>query len=371
MKWVLNILRWVVGITFIFSGLIKADDPLGLSYKMLEFFEAWGFHFFDNYTLAASIIMNIFEVLAGVALIVGWQMRFFSWFLLGLILFFTYLTAYVLFSGKIKECGCFGNCIPLSGIQTFIKDIILLLMILLLLLNAKHIHPWLNNTTAPMVLFGSIVASLLLQVHVLKHLPFFDCLPYKKGSNLIEEMKVPQGAIADSFSIVFKYKKNQKIVEFNQAHFPADFDSTYEFIDRFDKLIRKGNAEPLISDFNLRTIAGNDTTAAILPLNAIWFMCKDFDRPTAYWKEQFNMIDSLAKLYHLPLFVITALPDEASTIFLANKVSILKCDATVIKTAARVQPTYFLMQQGTVISKYSYADVAIFKNTVEKFMQNK
>ena len=89
MKTVLTIIRWVVGLLFIFSGLIKANDPLGLSYKMLEFFEAWGFHFLDNYTLSFSVVMNVCEVLAGVAIIIGWRIKLFSWFLLLLILFFT------------------------------------------------------------------------------------------------------------------------------------------------------------------------------------------------------------------------------------------------------------------------------------------
>src|SRR3954468_9240530 len=102
MKTLLTIVRIVVGILFIFSGLIKANDPMGLSYKMQEFFEVWGLNFLDNYTLAFILIMNAFEIVAGVAVLVGWRMRLFSWLLLLLIIFFTFLTGYALFSGKIK-----------------------------------------------------------------------------------------------------------------------------------------------------------------------------------------------------------------------------------------------------------------------------
>lgn len=115
MKAVWMIIRWVVGLLFIFSGLVKANDPLGLSYKMQEFFEVWNLHQFNEYTLALSIAMIGFEIIAGVAVIVGWQMRLFSWLLLLLIVFFTFLTGYAVISGKIKECGCFGNCIPLTA----------------------------------------------------------------------------------------------------------------------------------------------------------------------------------------------------------------------------------------------------------------
>src|SRR5436190_18892107 len=114
MKKSLVVIRWIVGILFIFSGLIKANDPSGLSYKMQEFFEAWGWESLNNYTLSLSLIMNSFEVLAGVAVIVGWRMRLFSWLLLLLILFFCFLTAYAYLSGKIATCGCFGDCLPLT-----------------------------------------------------------------------------------------------------------------------------------------------------------------------------------------------------------------------------------------------------------------
>jgi len=126
MKLILNIARFIVGVLFIFSGLIKANDPLGLSYKMQEFFEVWGWGFLDNYTLTLSVFMIAFEIIAGVAVLVGWQMKLFSWLLLLLIIFFTFLTGYALFSGKIRECGCFGDCIPLTADQSFMKDLVLL-----------------------------------------------------------------------------------------------------------------------------------------------------------------------------------------------------------------------------------------------------
>src|SRR5688572_15150316 len=101
MKVFLNAARFIVGVLFIFSGLVKANDPLGLSYKMQEFFEVWNWHALNEYTLAFSIIMIAFEIIAGVAVILGWRMNLFSWLLLALILFFTFLTGYALFSGKI------------------------------------------------------------------------------------------------------------------------------------------------------------------------------------------------------------------------------------------------------------------------------
>ena len=128
----IKIIRWSVGLLFIFSGLIKANDPMGLSYKMQEFFEVWGMTFLNDYTLALSLIMNTLEIVAGIALLIKFPYKQTLWLLLGLIVFFTFLTGYALFSGKIKTCGCFGDCIPLTPQTSFIKDILLFICIVIL-----------------------------------------------------------------------------------------------------------------------------------------------------------------------------------------------------------------------------------------------
>ncbi len=355
MKITLTIFRWLVGLLFIFSGLIKANDPLGLSYKMLEFFEAWNWHFLDNYTLAFAFLMNVFEVLAGVAIIIGWRIKLFSWLLLLLIIFFTFLTSYVLFSGKITACGCFGDCVPLTPLQTFEKDIALLLMILLLFFNTGKIKSFFASFKSFIILAVTVVLVTGIQFYVLRHLPFLDCLPYKKGNDLLEQMKIPAGALPDSFAIQYKYTKNGKTVEFGADHFPADFDSTYQYVDRYDRLVRKGTAEAKIVDLSFQTLSGNDTTQAILHENNRYLLLfvKDFSNADD-WKEQFQIVLKAALKKNIPVYLVTSQAGVASSLF--SNVMILKCDATVIKTAARVTPTYFLMQGALILQKYSYAD---------------
>src|SRR5258708_6852773 len=152
MKILISFVRFIVGVLFIFSGLVKANDPLGLSYKMQEFFEVWNFHWLDNFTLAFSIIMIVFEIVAGVAVLLGWQMKLFSWLLLILIVFFTFLTGYAYLSGKVRECGCFGDCIPLTAGESFSKDLILLVLILFLFAQQKKIPSALSRVGSVAVL---------------------------------------------------------------------------------------------------------------------------------------------------------------------------------------------------------------------------
>ena len=140
MQTFLKILRWSVGLLFIFSGLIKANDPLGLSYKMQEFFDVWGIGFIsDNLSYYFAVMMNVFEIVAGIALLIKFPYKQTLWLLLVLIVFFSFLTGYALFSGKIKTCGCFGDCIPLTPKTSFIKDILLLIAILILLFYQKKV----------------------------------------------------------------------------------------------------------------------------------------------------------------------------------------------------------------------------------------
>lgn len=367
MKTVLLIIRWVVGLLFIFSGLIKANDPSGLSYKMQEFFEVWGWNFLNDYTLAFALLMNVFEVLAGVAVIIGWRMRLFSWLLLLLIIFFTFLTGYALFSGKIKTCGCFGDCLPLTPAQSFGKDIFLLVMILILFAASKKIKSSVKPFAAAFLLLLVTAATSVGQWYVLQHLPVVDCLPYKKGNNILEQMKTPAGAVADSFSIVFLYKKAGKQIEFDQTHFPADFDSTYEYVDRKDKLVKKGNGlQAKIVDFSLQSLSGNDTTAAVLSQTGPYIMvlAKDLNQ-VDQWAGGFETIARAAKQKNIPILFVTADADKA--VSKLATATIVKCDATVLKTAARVAPTYFFMKGATVQDKISYVDFQKVLDAVNNF----
>ncbi|WP_207512820.1 BT_3928 family protein [Longitalea luteola] len=362
MRILLTITRIVVGVLFIFSGLVKANDPLGLSYKMQEFFEVWGWGFLDNYTLAFSVAMIAFEIIAGVAVLVGWQMRLFSWLLLLLIVFFTFLTGYALFSGKVRECGCFGDCIPLTADQSFMKDLILLVLIGFIFWKRNSIQPALNTTYSLVALFFTTVFSFAFQWFVLVHLPVKDCLPYKIGNNIVEKMQPPPGSIPDSTVISFVYEKAGKQVEFTADNFPADYDeATYKFVKRYDKVVRKGNASPAIKDFSLQTYFGNDTTQALLNEDQyqLYLFLKN-GYTLGEWTNVLNAVMRSAEQKHIKGYLVTNVPLETlrvnpPDVFYAFMP--LRCDATAIKTAARANPALFLVKKGTILNKWSYADL--------------
>jgi uncharacterized membrane protein YphA (DoxX/SURF4 family) len=364
MKILITVTRFIVGVLFIFSGLVKANDPLGLSYKMQEFFEVWNFHLLDKFTLAFSIGMIVFEIVAGVAVLLGWRMKLFAWLLLVLIVFFTFLTGYAYLSGKVRECGCFGDCIPLTAGQSFCKDLLLLVLILFLFAVRGQIRPALSSMGSAVSLILATVLSIVFQWYVLVHLPTVDCLPYRVGNNMIEKMKPPPGAIPDSTVITMVYEKDGKKVEFSASKFPADFNDSYKFVTRYDKLIRKGNAEPAIKDFNLLTGGGTDTTQDLLSQKGyklFLFMKEAVEYPSP-WNKEFSVITTMAKAKNLPVYFITGDYDNVvawtQKAGIADGVTVLKCDATAIKTAARANPTLYLLKGSTILKKWSYADLA-------------
>lgn len=348
----LKFLRWTVGILFIFSGLIKANDPLGLSYKMQEFFDVWGLSFLNDYTLGLSLLMNLLEIVTGIALLIKYPYKQTLWLLLGLIIFFSFLTGYALFSGKIKTCGCFGDCIPLTPKTSFIKDIILFLAIVILLFNHKKVKTNLHKAWGILILLIASFGVGYGQYYVINHLPVIDCLAYKEGKDIKEQMKLPIDAIADSVRLDMEFEKNGKIYQFDPSNFPEDFDSTYVFKSRKEVIVRKGNGIVApIQDFALNTINGEDSTEAIFSNSSPYVLvfAGQIDNSIP-WQKLLSELHNKHKL----VYIVTADKEHASSL-LPNE-NILIADITMIKTAARVWPTIFVMNGSTIMRKTAYLD---------------
>lgn len=372
MKTIVNIVRIIVGVLFIFSGLVKANDPLGLSYKMQEFFEVWGVHDFNSWTLLMSVLMNAFEIIAGFALLLGWRIKLFSWLLLVLIVFFTFLTGYTYITGTPKNCGCFGDCLPITSKVSFLKDVALTLLILFLVWKQKHIRPLFSEKITTIAMLGITILSFLFQWYTLTYLPVIDCLPFKKGNSISEKMKMPANAVPDSTVITFIYKKGGKEVEFTADKFPADFSATtYEFVKRYDKVIRKGkNNEPPIKGFALSGDSNVDSTQFVLAQpSAILLFIEKFSEAGTGWKNKFSDIYAAAKAKNIPSYIITAEPGNAPAAVNGTAfadVQVFKCDFKAIETAARSNPCIYYLQKGIVMNKYSGKTMQRIKADIEK-----
>ena len=368
MKIVVYIARLLVGCLFIFSGLVKAIDPLGLGYKMQEFFEVWAsngyfpglMNYLHDQSLWFSVTMIGFEIILGVALLIGWRKKMVSILLLLLTLFFTFLTGFVLFTGKIRACGCFGDCIPLTPIQTFTKDIILTVLIIILLIYNKYILPIFKDSVSLIILLSVMVGCTFLQGYVLKHLPLKDCLPYRKGNNILELRKMPEGAIPDQYDYIFIYEKGGVKKQFSPDNLP---DSSWAFSERIQKLIAKGiNNIPLINDFTLADSTGVSLTEDILGQSGSYylFFLQNLQGGTSKWWADFKLFHAKAQKLNRPVYIITSDREKVNNLFNVTNnfnIEIMTCDATAIKTAARANPTIYSMTGPLVQEKYSWADL--------------
>jgi uncharacterized membrane protein YphA (DoxX/SURF4 family) len=361
MKYVLWLLRIIVGLLFIFSGLVKANDPLGLTYKMEEFFEVLHLTFFNQYAFYFSVLMIAFEIISGVALLIGYAFRSFSFLLLLLNFWFTFLTAYALYSGKIKECGCFGDCIKISNEETFWKDVVLTIMSIILFAFRKQVQPVFKNRIGQLIMFVVVILAFGIQWYALKHLPYHDCLPYKVGVNIPEKMKAPPGSLPDSFSNVFIYEKDGVKKEYTAETIPWQ-DTTWVFVDRIDKLVRKGNADPEIKDFVISDEEGNDRTQEILTTPGpvyLWFI-KDAGKANDANMDDIKSLIANALQQNIPFYVISSSIKADAEAFKKKHglegVPFYVLDGTVSKTALRSNPGLMLLNEGTIIGKWSYAD---------------
>lgn len=361
MKFILWVLRIVVGALFIFSGLVKANDPLGLSYKMNEFFEVWGTTWAMEYSLALSVAMIGFEIIAGVGLLLGAAFRLFSFLLLLLTAFFTFLTAYVYLTDKIKECGCFGDCIKISNAETFWKDVILLVLVIILFAFRKRIKPVFSGypTTALMILTAFF--AFFIQWWTLEHLPFYDCLPYKVGTNIYQKTQIPPGAIPDEYQTIMIYEKDGVQKEFSMDNYPWQ-DTTWKFVDSKSKLVKKGNAEPEIKDFVINDQDQNDHTQEILTAPGYTFLLFVKDPVTAR-TDNMDLLRNLmtkASEWNIPFYVLSSGNKEVTAEFREkNKLypaDYMVLDATANKTALRSNPGLMILKDGVIVDKMSFRD---------------
>lgn len=370
MKIMVRIIQILVGVLFIFSGLIKAIDPLGLAYKMEEFFQLWNtglaeghlfakelliafLKFWNQHSLFLAVFMITLEIATGVALLVGWMKRFILTLLLLLILFFAFLTGYAYLSGKFTNCGCFGDCLPITPLTSFSKDIVLLIMILFLIAGQRFIFPISSRTFRTTIVAGALLVSLFLQWYVLNYLPLIDCLPMKKGNNIAEQMKPPKNAIPSVYETRLVYQnirtgqlKDMSQVEYNDSRIWED--STWKWKETKTKLIRQGTDAPRLTNFSLTTADGTDTTEPILSDSSylVLYYVNPPSKNSKLVDENFLKAADGKGIQH---FFVTTSRDGFDA---AEQSSVLTCDGTVFRIAARVNPTVYLLKQGTVINKW-------------------
>ena len=363
MKAAVGIVRIVVGVLFIISGLIKLNDPVGFSFKLEEYFaaEVLNMEWFIPYALLLAITVVIAEVMLGVMIILGYARRLTLWSLLLMIVFFTFLTFYSAYFNKVTDCGCFGDALKLTPWESFWKDVVLLVLILFLFKGRQFIQPFFTFNIRSILVFLSLIGCLALAYHVLMHLPVVDFRPYKIGANIPEGMSIPEGAPEAVFEYRWRFSNNgEEEIVITNGDYPSH---PGELLEVETEEIQAGY-EPPIHDFSMER-DGQDHTESIMAMpKVLLIIAYNLEKTEMEGYYDVRQLIKQAKQSGMQVIGLSASSQEETTSFCqANSLEMefYFCDQTTLKTIVRSNPGILELRSGTIIQKLHWNDAGDFK----------
>ncbi len=376
-KIVLNFSRIFVGLLFIFSGLIKANDTLGFGYKLQEYFEVFYLSFLNNWATGIAILLCVLEIVLGALLLFGFWSKKVTQGLLAIIVFFTFLTFVSAAFKVVTSCGCFGDAIPLTPWQSFTKDIILLVFIVYLFIYHTNIKPIINNVKLQKrCAIGVTAVALLFSLYTYNFLPIIDFLPYKVGANLPAAMLTPPGAAPDQFEIMYnlsnKVTKEKKEMS-DKAYLKTEIwkDSNWEVEGNANKKLLKKGFEPKIKDLFISDAYGTNYTKELIenPYYNLVIIAYNLNSANKNAIASTNALAiNLAEQYNIRTVLLTANSAKDAQVF-SKKLNlfteIFYADAVPLKSMVRANPGIILLKNGVVINKWHYHSLPTF-NTLAK-----
>ena len=358
MKYIVHISRILVGVLFIISGLIKLNDPLGFSYKLQEYFsqDVLNIPFLEPYALMISIIVVVLEVILGIFLLIGYKPKFTLWSLLGMIVFFTFLTFYSAYFDKVRDCGCFGDALKLTPWESFTKDIVLLFFIIILYLGRKHINPLFSQLPTTVIALLSFIFCLWFGYHVLMHLPSKDFRAYKIGNNIQQEMTVPEDAQKPivEYTWTFNVKGEEKEFVTNGSYPSVDG----EYVSVETKVIDEGYS-PKIYDFSIESETEDLTEKFLNEDHVIMIVSYSLESAEKDGLVKLKTMSDKAIKQGYTVIGLTASGEDAKTKVKADhglEFDFYLCDEKALKTIVRSNPGVIELNKGTVKQKLHWND---------------
>ncbi len=368
-KMAVNVGRLLLATTFIFSGYVKAIDPLGTQYKITDYLQVFGLGSVipDWMTLVTSIALSTLEFSIGIFLLFAIRRRLISKILLLVMVFMTLITLWIAFANPVKDCGCFGDVIKLTNTQTLGKNIILLAIAIGLWRKPQSMVRFISKPTQWIVINYTVLFAVASSLWSLWHLPLFDFRPYHIGANIKKDMEIPKDAKQPQFETTFILEKNGQQKEFSIDNYP---DSTWKFIDSKTTQTEEGYVPP-IHDFSIEDRkTGEDITQEVLQDKGYTFLLISPSLANAD-DSNFGTIDQIyeyAQDQGYRFICLTASSDKDIAKWqdmTGAEYPFYTTDATTLKTIIRSNPGLVLLHDGTIIHKWSHNDLP----TEEAFSQ--
>lgn len=371
------IVRFFVGLLFIFSGLIKLNDPLGFSYKLEEYFEVFHVVALSPLAVFFSIFICTLEVSLGILLLLGISKKNVNTGLLALVIFFTFLTFYSAAFDVVKSCGCFGDAIPLTPWQSFAKDLVLLVLITYLFVKERQ--RGVSQKHNKFLTWISFLLPLAFGLYTYYYLPIIDFLPYKEGANIPESMKIPEGAPQDEYEIIYtlKSKSTGEEKKINDKEYLATKiyeNPDWEFISSSDPVLVKAGYQPKIKDLNIFDSQGVSYTHEIVdnPYYNLIAVGWKLDKANESAIQTINTLAiNTAKNYNTRTVLLTSnSAQDADKLAKENKLmfEIFYADAVPLKSMVRSNPGLILMKNGVIIKKWSSSDLPSYEELENSYL---
>ena len=374
MKYLVQFLRFLVGAFFIFSGYVKLIDPKGFGIKMSEYFDVFGMPWLKSLAVPLSALMSGLEIVLGVMLILGTSINLTMWLLILLMLFFTFLTGYTAITGKVTDCGCFGDFLKLKPIVSFRKDLLLMVLLAILFVGRRRIKPLFNGNVSKGIIGLAIAFCVIMTYWCIEHLPVHDFRAYAIGKHLPTMMTLAPDAKPSIVETVWIYKDKTTGEEANYSTADAPWsDQNLEFVDRKDEMIQEGDV-PKIQDFRVEDNDGNDITNDILtnPNYSLWVISYNVKKGTKKGFVKTIELSEKAAANNIDFIALTSSLYEEREAFrhdVGLSYPIHSCDEKVLKTIVRANPGMVLMKDGVVIDKWHYNDIPTFEELEKKYLR--
>ena len=356
MKTLRAVSRIVIGLMFLFSGFTKGIDPVGTGFVFAEYFKAFGVPFMTPLSVTVGMLMAAFEFMLGASILIGLKMRLAAIGSMLFMIFFTLFTLGLAIFNPVRHCGCFGDAIHMTNWATFVKNVITTPFTVILFWQRKQFKP-----LAPcLVEWGAMAAtgalSLAVSLHCLYHLPLMDFAGFKVGNQILEAMKVPEGAPQREFKSTFYYEKGGKTQAFSIDDLP---DESWNYVSTKTKLVRAGTL-PQIPNLDISSYTdGRYLTDSLMsvpgPLLVATLPYADKGRT-----QGLERLSALHATAGLPMAVVSGSGGAAvGQLLQAHGLDIpyFFTDAKVVYTMVRANPGLMLLYDGWVVNKWSSYDI--------------
>lgn len=354
----INSLRFALALVFAFSGFVKAVDPMGTVYKMADYAEAFGLAVPPGLLLVGAVVLILWEYVMGVCLFFGLYRRFYLSASIFFLAVMTPLTLYIALRNPVSDCGCFGDAVVLTHLQTLGKNVALLLMSIVVLVGYRRVCRVVSERTQWLVFVYAAGSVMVLISHCLRHLPAIDFRPYHVGANIVEGMTIPEDAPQDEYETLFVLEREGERRTFTFDEYP---DSTWTFVSRENRLVSKGYTPP-ITDFHLASTEGEEMTWEVLEQPGYTFLmvAADLTRTDEGMLDVVNDLYDYAKVNGYPFYMLTSSNSEdiaGWTYRTGATYPYLLADEILLKTMVRANPGLILLKDSTVVAKWSKADM--------------